>query len=331
MLTLQEHPDNVFICYLEDGKKKQKIWWHPRKDLKLRMSVDSLDAFNTERFRDRFKISKNQADEIISHIKNKTTPEGGIQSRYFKVKKYLDDALFTEMDVRDSKQKIVVDYPSGNKTWGELELICGSSGQGKTWYLSKKCQRCLDGCAKNKRKILWVSNEFNIDKTLKTLKTPKYSQWFRGLDVSQESFEASPHDTPQDFFDTEVKPIIEMLEEGDLAIFDDSEDTPIRKQLRFLITKMLRTCRHRGVGVAYILHRIKSGLWSQQASSSCKYYTVFPKSMKGKITEFIKEQGLPNKDARRVVADYGDCESRHMIVRLHAPTCFINNELLRLF
>ena len=117
MLTLQQHPDNVFICYLVEGKKRQKIWWNPRKDLKLRMSVDSLDAFNTERFRDRFKISKNQADEIISNIKNKTTPEGGIQSRFFKVKKYLDEALFTEMDVRGSNQQIVVDYPQGNKTW----------------------------------------------------------------------------------------------------------------------------------------------------------------------------------------------------------------------
>ena len=331
MLTLHDHPDNVFICNLVDGKKKHKIMWHPRKDIKLRMSVDSLDGFNTERFRDRFKLSKSQADEIITHIKQKTTPEGGLQSRFFKVKKYLDEALYSEMDVRNSNQKIQLDYPDGNTTWGELELVCGSSGQGKTWYLKEKVKRCLDGPAKNRRKVLWVSNEFNVDKSLKDLKKPKYSQWFRGLDVSDESYEASPHESPHDFFENEVKPVIGTLERGDLAIFDDAADTPIRKQLLFLISKMLRTCRHRGVGCAYILHRIKAGLWSQQASSSCKYYTVFPKSMKGKIVDYIQDQGLTRKDARQVVADYSDCESRHMTVRLHAPTCFINNELLRLF
>ena len=153
MLTLHDHPDNVFLCHLVDGKKKHKIMWHPRKDIKLRMSVDSLDGFNTERFRDRFKLSKNQADEIITNIKQKTTPEGGLQSRFFKVKKYLDEALYSEMDVRNSSQKIQLDYPEGNTSWGELELVCGSSGQGKTWYLKEKVKRCLDGPAKNRRKI----------------------------------------------------------------------------------------------------------------------------------------------------------------------------------
>ena len=124
---------------------------------------------------------------------------------------------------------------------------------------------------------------------------------------------------------------IETLSKGSVVVIDDGLDSPIRTQLLRKINKMLRTCRHKSVGLAYVLHRIKSGTWSQQASSSCKYYTVFPKSGKGKLVEFLKDQGLTRREAREVVNDYSDCDCRAMIVRLHAPQAFINKKLLRLF
>ena len=122
-----------------------------------------------------------------------------------------------------------------------------------------------------------------------------------------------------------------QLEKGNVLIVDDAKDSPIRHLLLRKINKMLRTCRHKGVGLAFMLHRIKSGLWSQQASSSCKYYTVFPKSGKGKIVEFLKDQGLTSSEARNIVNEYSDVDTRAMMVRLHAPQCFINKKLLRLF
>jgi hypothetical protein len=295
------------------------------------MSVDSLESFNTEKFRDRFKLSNPQASEIIQHIQKKTTPEGGLQNKFFKVKKYLEEALFTEMDVSNSNQKIMVDYPDGD-TWACTELVCSGSGAGKTWFLKEKVKRCLDGKAKNRRDFLWVSNEYLIDSTIDELKKPKYIDNFQGIDISDSAINQSTETQgPQEYFDKIVKPAIDQMPPRSVIIVDDSMDSPIRKQMLFMINRLLRTGRHTKRGLAYILHRIKSGLASQQASSSCRYYVLFPRSQKGKIIDFLSDLGFTRKEARQQVADFADSRSRHLIVRLHSPTALINEELLRLF
>jgi len=331
MLTLKEDPNNTFLAWLyENNKRKHKIYYNPNKNLNLRMSVDSLDSFNTEKFRDRFKISTNQAAEIINHIKNKTTPEGGLQAKFFKVKKYLELALYEEMDVTNTNQKIMVDFPDGGE-WAATMLVCAGSGNGKTWFLKEMAKRCMRGKAKNCRDFLWISNEYEIDKTIAELKCMKFQKHFRGIDISDGAFENSDSHTPDEFFHKEVEPAIDNLPERGVVIVDDSMDSVICKQMRKKINKLLRTGRHHNRGLCYILHAIKAGLDSTQASSSCRYYVVFPKSSKGKITQFLHEQGLSMREARQQVSDFGDCESRAMIVRLHAPNALINEQLLRLY
>ena len=331
MLTLKDAPNNTFLAWLyENNKRKHKIFYNPNKNLDLRMSVDSLDSFNNEKFRDRFKISKTQAEEIINHLKNKTSPEGGLQSKFFRVKKHLDLALFQEMDVSNTNQKIIVDFPD-NGEWAATMLVCAGSGNGKTWFLKEMVKRCILGKTKNRRDFLWISNEYEIDKTIKELKHMKYQKHFRGIDISDGALENSDSQTPAEFFKKEVEPAIDGLPEKGVVIVDDSMDSPISKQMRKKINKLLRTGRHVNRGLCYILHAIKAGLDSTQASSSCRYYVVFPKSAKGKIVEFLREQGLTMSEARQQVSDFSDCKSRAMIVRLHAPNALINEQLLRLY
>lgn len=331
MITLHEHPENVFLCHLKSGKKKSNVYWHPRKNKEMRMAVDDLQSFNTEKIRDKFRVSQKQMTEIIDNLKTESTPEGALQSKFFKIKKYIEESLYSSMDLHGGDQELEVNYPDGNDTWAELEVCMGGSGCGKTSHLKNKIKRNLDGPKKNRRKFLWISNEFLIDKTLNDLKKPKYSENFRGIDISDDTYDNSQYDTTDDFYKTEVSNEIDCLCRGSCVIIDDGLDSPIRSQLLFKINKMLRTCRHRGIGLAYVLHRIRSGTWSQQASSSCKYYSVFPKSGKGKIAEFLKDQGLTAKEARDTVNDYGECDARCMMVRLHSPQAFINKKLLRLF
>ena len=295
------------------------------------MSVDSLHGFNTEKFRDKFKLSHNQANDIIDHLKKNTIPEGGLQNKFFKAKRYVEESLYSSMDLTNSSQKLQVNFPEGSDTWPELEVILGGSGSGKSYHILSKCLRCLNDKEKNRRNILWISNEWNIDKTLEPLKHEKYAKYVQGIDVSEETFEASEHTDPQSFYDQEVKPAIHNLQKGSVCVIDDSMDTPIRKQLLFKINKMLRCVRHKSIGLAYILHRIRSGLWSQQASSSCKYFTIFPKSGKGKCVEFLKDQGFTSREARDTILDFSDSDCRAMICRLHAPQCLINEKLIRLF
>ena len=210
-------------------------------------------------------------------------------------------------------------------------LVCAGSGSGKTWFLKEMVLRNLKGKESHKRNFLWISNEFGIDKTIEELKKVKYINNFEGVDISDEAYDRSQLGSPQAFFDIEVAPKIDNLPEGAVCVIDDGMDSPLFRQLRYKINKLLRVGRHKNVALCYILHSIKAGLDSQQASSSCRYYCLFPRSAKGKITEYLREQGLTMKEARQQVSDFSETKSRHMIVRLHAPTCLINEQLLRLF
>ena len=332
MLTLTPHKDNVLLCQITNGgKKRQDVYWHPRKNKELRLAVDNIQSFNTEKNRDKFKLSHAQMSEILGHLKKGTTPEDRLQTKFFKVKKYIDNSLYTSMDLSGGGQKFEVNYPKGADTWGELSVVLGGSGSGKTTHLVQKILRNLNGPKRDRRKFLWVSNEFLIDKSLNELKKPRYNQNFRGIDISDSSFDNSEYQTTDDFYENEVRGEVDSLPRGSVVVFDDARSTPIHKPLLRKINKMLRTTRHRAVGLSYILHRIKSGLWSQQASSSCKYYVVFPKSGRGKIAEFLKDQGLTAREARETVNDFSEVDTRAMTVRLHAPQAFINEKLLRLF
>ena len=80
----------------------------------------------------------------------------------------------------------------------------------------------------------------------------------------------------------------------------------------------------------FILHRIKSGTWSTQGSNSCKYFTLFPRSQKGKVVQFLNfDMGLTLGESRRMVRDFA-ATGRDMTVQLFAPNCLIGPKLIRL-
>ena len=299
MLTLRAHRDNVELCKMRDGKKLVPVFWHPVRDKTLRLAVSDINGFATEEFRDRFRISKSQADEILEHLKAGTTPEGGIQRTFFKAKHFIESSLYNEMDLSDSTQELELGFPPGAETWGELSLVCGASSSGKTYHCVDKIIKNLDGPKKDRRFFVIISNEFDRDKTLGLLKKEKYRRRVHGIDISEASLANSEHESAQAFFDEEVKPHIEHASRGSVLVIDDAMDSCCAPMLRKTINTLLRTARHDDVGLMFILHSIRSGLWSTQASSSCKYFVLFPRSQRGKVRDFLnKELGCTLPEAR---------------------------------
>ena len=332
MLTLKKHPDNVEVCLLKTGKKITSVYWHPVRNPELRNAVSDVSGFDSEAFRDRFGLSPGQSSQILDHLNSGTTPEDKLQKVFFKVKRFIEDRLYSEMDLGKSNQELVLKYPKGNDTWGELMLCCGASSSGKSYFLFKRVKDNLDGAEKNKRRFTIISNEFNKDKTLDKLglRKEKYRNWIHGIDVSDDSLENSPHETPQAFYDKEVKPFIDEARPGQVLIFDDCQDSCCNVQLRHAINKCQRTSRHDSVGLAFILHSIRSGIWSSTASSNCKYFVLFPRSQRGKCRDFLnKEMGSTLREAREHVADFSQ-SGRAMIVRLFSPQCLIGEKMIRL-
>jgi RecA-family ATPase len=227
-------------------------------------------------------------------------------------------------------QKIVVDFP--DKGWACTELIAAGSSAGKTWYLKEKILRNLLGPARYRRNFLYISNEYDVDTTLAVLKKPKFQKYFTGIDISDSSI-ANTLDTQtaDEFFQKNVKNVILNMPPQSVICIDDALDSLIYKQMFKMINKLLRTGRHSSTGLVYILHRIRSGNYSSQANSSCRYFTIFPRLAKGKVLEFLIDQGVAKREAVRHLEDYSHARSRHMTVRLHSPTCLISEDFLRLF
>ena len=101
-------------------------------------------------------------------------------------------------------------------------------------------------------------------------------------------------------------------------------------ELRRLINRGLRVFRHQSISLMVILHSIRSGAWSQQAYNSIRYLVLFPRSQKGKITNYLNQDiGLPLREARETVRSFAQT-GRHMIVRLHSPECLIGPKLIKI-
>ncbi len=100
--------------------------------------------------------------------------------------------------------------------------------------------------------------------------------------------------------------------------------------LRRLINRGLRVFRHQGIILIVIVNSIRSTAWSQQAYNSIRYLVLFPRSQKGKITNYLNQDvGMPLKEARETVRDFSQT-GRSMVVRIHAPECLIGEKLIKI-
>ena len=151
-----------------------------------------------------------------------------------------------------------------------------------------------------------------------------------GIDVSETSLANSEHSSPEQFFKKEVLPYAESARPGQILLSDDPRDCCCCKEMRHLINKQIRTARHDNVGIQFVLHSIRSGIWSSTGASNCKYFIIFPRSQKGKCRDFFKdEMGCTLREAREHVDDFSSA-GRACYVRLFSPQCLINQNMIRL-
>ena len=336
MLTLKSHPENILVAEIRQGKNKKltPVFWHPTVKPELRNAVENLDYFfGNEDFRTRFELSQDQAQNIKEHMSRDQICQE-LHSKHFKCKRFISDALNQEMDISDQpNMKFEVNFPKGNNTWGCLELAVGASSSGKTFHCVEKVRRNLDGPKADRRKFLWFSAEWKIDKTVAPLRDlDRYREDVIGIDCSDGEVEDSQYDSALAFYQNEIASRVEHASPGTICVFDDPKDFAegVAPLVRRLIDKMQRVSRHKSIGLIFILHSLKSGAWSSQANNSCRYFTVFPRSQQAKIRRYLNEEiGMTLKESRRAVADFKQ-HSRALTIRLHSPQCLISDKMIRL-
>ena len=326
MLTLKDDIDNVQICILKDGRTKTPIYWHPKVKDDLRSTVEDLQTFNTPSFRDRFELSTDQSNRIFDSLR-----DGEVctehQSKYFRAKEHIQNALLSEMNIEDQSGEFVIPFPPGKNFCGH-ELVVGSTSAGKTYTVVQKILENLKGPKKDRRNFVYFSAEWNRDKTLEPLRDKRFAEYMDGVDCSEDALKDSQWNSSEEFFVNEIK--IRCAQRDCIIIWDDAMDMVCPDLIRPLINSMLRIARHQNISMIVLLHSIRSASWSTQSHQSCKYITLFPRSQKGKIRDYINQDlGLTLRESRDLVKDFAQA-GRVMTISLHCPQVCINKNLIRL-
>ena len=329
MLTLQSHPENKELAKLVQGTKKTPVYWHPVVNDSLRNEVTDLHAFNTPYLRDRFELSTDQAHEIFTGLVDDKVVER-LQSKFFKMKTHLKNSIRTEMDLSGEKDYFVVPFEPDNTKYSGHELICSGTGAGKSFHAKEKILYNLKGPKRFRRKFIIFSAEWRSDVTLKELKADKFHPYVTGVDCGEQTFRDSQWTTEEDFFLNEIKLRCDYAEPGTVLLFDDLVDQVGSEFTKQMVNRLLRTASHQGLTVMMILHNLRSSTYSTQAHNSVKYLTLFPRSQKGKLIQFLnRDLGVPLATARDHIFAFSQ-SGRAMSVRLHAPECLIGERLIRL-
>ena len=169
MLTFNPENGTEIAVLVDDSESQTPVFWHPFKDDSRKIQVSDITEFDTPEFRDLFALSKSQMDEIIEHLKAQTTPENSLQTKFFAIKKYISDTLYHTIDLRDSpNQKLM--YPIPIKPFIGHEACVGSTNSGKTFHIFKKCLANITGPKKFRRQWIWISSEWNKDRTIAVLR-----------------------------------------------------------------------------------------------------------------------------------------------------------------
>ena len=271
----------------------------------------------------------------MQHLSQDTEPEDGLQSKFFAVKKHVKDTLFYELDLRDDKtQQLQIDLPKNNTEFAGHEAIVGSTASGKSFYVLSNLIRNITGPKAQRRQWVWISSEYNRDKTLRPVREHlRFQKYVKGIDVSEQSYTDSEFVSRDDFFENKVKRVVEYSSPGSIVVCDDYQDSACAAQMRGWINTALRVARHNGISFKIIFHNIRSGAFSSQAHNSVKFFTVFPRSQRAKIVMYLsQDHAIPLKRAREIVEDFASQrQGRHMSIHLHSPNFIVGSDLLRLF
>lgn len=319
MFTFQaQKTDPIF--FIDD----KPVYTTFNKDPKLRIAPFSGDTFlSSDAFLERYSLSKREGEELKTAIRNDQAPDNQLKQKFYAVRKDLNQRLYTTIDLRGTDKKITWRFPENVNAWPTTQILIGSSGVGKTYKIVQEITEALQ--RRKKRKFVYVSPEFNRDDTLKKLRnSQRYKKYFQGIDIGDEAFETWREGRDNTGNDEEwwesIRQELDKLSPGTFVVLDDSPDSLLAPYLRPWLNKMLRTGRHKGIGVGSLQHSIRGARFTSQSYSSCKWVHLFPRGGgKGLQVDFLNEQqGVPRRRARELIELFGDT-GRWMTIHQWSP------------
>ena len=320
MFTFKEIGSPLFFIR-QDGRERP-VYTTFKKDAKLRIKPfrDSKKYLDSDEFRERYDLSKKEGLELKAALRQDKVPDGKLKKEFYRIRRDLNSRLFSEIDLRGTDAEIFWKYPQKISDWPESAIIIGSSASGKTYLQAKRNEEALK--RKKKRTFVYVSPELNIDTTLKSLRNQKrWIKYFIGIDVSETAFKESELGSIDEWWESEILPLLEKQPPGTMFVLDDAPSAPVHRQLQKLLIKFLKTGRHKKWGVTSLQHNIRNGKWTTQAFSSVKHVVLFPRAGgKGKVINYLNENfGIRLRQAHSLVDIFG-ASGRWMSIHTWSPT-----------
>jgi len=320
MFTFKEIGKPLF--YIRKDGHDKPVYTTFKKDSKLRIKPfrESSKYLDSDEFRERYDLSRTEGAALKTALRQDKVPEGPLKKEFYRIRRDLNQRLFSEIDLRGTPFEIVWKFPVNVKEWPGHAIYIGGSNSGKTFKIISHIEEALK--RKKKRKFVYVSPEYNIDETLKKIRNRKgWVKFFQGIDVSEDAFKESELESVDQWWNQVILPELEKQPPGTMFILDDAPSAIVHKQLQRLLIKMLKVSRHRSWGVTSLQHNIRNGKWTTQAFSSVKNVILFPRAGgKGKVVNYWNENfGIRLKQAHILVDIFGE-SGRWVNVHTWSPT-----------
>ena len=338
MLTLQKGPHTQFLVGIYEGtNRKTPIarvhYTHDMRDENLNSApVEGVLEMHRVSIKNENRINDQEFDEIAAMIDDNEEPAvgDGLRQAYWNILPIYERALKREMYLGDTKARFELNIPS--KDWPGTATLIGNSGAGKTHFLVEMLVRYLRRTAPGSRKtIIWISPEWEIDKTLKKLKDPKYQMHVLGVDISESALKKSGLDA-MSYYNGKIGSIIENHGENSIVCWDDFPDgaRALYPILREKYNSMIRVARHRNIGVYSLQHTYSGGKNTSQSLQSNKYIVFFPRSQQNRCITFMRDHlMLSTVQAKGLIRRFAKLD-RVMIIQMHSPVAIFNSKYLLL-
>ena len=124
--------------------------------------------------------------------------------------------------------------------------------------------------------------------------------------------------------------MIESHGERAIVVMDDFPDgaRSLYPYLERQYNSMLRTARHRNMGVISLIHTYAHGKASTQALQSNKSVIFYPQSQQTRCIQFLRDYlSVQTHEAKALVRRFAALD-RWMCVQMHSPVCIYNSSYL---
>jgi len=282
-------PGSKVLDKRQAAKKKQvgTIYFTHELDPEKQNVSDAAGvlALHKEHLKKQTHISEYEFSEIVQLLDDDEEPDmhHPLKHAYWNIRQNFDRYLQREMFIGDDPTHLFeLNIPTKQRDWPGTMTLIGSSGAGKTRFLTDMMLRYLRSTADAaKRVIIWLSPELEIDKTIEPLKDRKWAMWFRGIDISAQALKKSGKDAAS-YYHENIDAVVESSGENALIVLDDFPDgaRSLYPMLLQAYNNWIRVARHRNQGIFSLQHTYAGGKNTSQSLQSNKYIIFFPRPWK---------------------------------------------------